>query len=237
MQQEFINTAAHELRNPIQVILGASSILISKKEGDIMQHKETINMINRNAKRLQRLTEDILDVAKIESKNLDLNKRRINLEDLVLNTINDFGSHIKHEGKENEISLDFALREKENAFFVYADIGRITQVIFNLLSNAIKFTEMGSIITTIIKDKCEHMDNNNPQELAVVSIKDTGKGIDPAIKGKLFEKFETKSEKGLGLGLYISRKIIEAHGGKIWAENNNDGNGATFSFSLPLDKQ
>jgi signal transduction histidine kinase len=237
MQQEFINTAAHELRNPIQVILGASSILISKKEGDIMQHKETINMINRNAKRLQRLTEDILDVAKIESKNFDLNKRRISLEDLVLNTINDFGSHIKYEGKENEIRLDFASREKENAFFVYADIGRITQVIFNLLSNAIKFTEKGSIITTIIKDKGEHMDNNNPQELAVVSIKDTGKGIDPAIKDKLFEKFETKSEKGLGLGLYISRKIIEAHGGKIWAENNKDGNGATFSFSLPLDKQ
>jgi signal transduction histidine kinase len=237
MQQEFINTAAHELRNPIHVILGASSILISKKEGDIIQHKETINMINRNAKRLQRLTEDILDVAKIESENLDLNKRRINLEDLVQNTINDFGSHIKHEGKENEISLDFAFREKENAFFVYADIGRITQVIFNLLSNAFKFTEMGSIITTIKKDRCEYIGNNNPQELAVVSIRDSGKGIDPAIKDKLFKKFETKSEKGLGLGLYISRKIIEAHGGKIWAENNNDGKGATFSFSLPLDKQ
>ncbi len=97
MQQEFINTAAHELRNPIQVILGASAILISKGEGDIMRHKETINMINRNAKRLQRLTEDILDVVKIESKNLDLNKRRINLEEMVLNTNNDFGSHIKHE--------------------------------------------------------------------------------------------------------------------------------------------
>ncbi len=87
------------------------------------------------------------------------------------------------------------------------------------------------------KDNDEHVSNNNHRELALVSIRDTGKGIDAAIEDKLFEKFETKSEKGIGLGLYISRKIIEAHGGKIWAENNKDGNGATFSFSLPLDKQ
>jgi len=237
MQQEFINIAAHELRNPIQSILGASAILISKEEGNIIQYKEIINMINRNAKRLQRLAEDILDVAKIDSQNLVLNKIRVNLEELVLNTIDDFRSHIKNEGKGNEIKVDFKSGQKENTFFVYIDIGRITQVIFNLLSNAIKFTEKGSITTTIKKDNDEHVSNNNNRELAVVSIRDTGKGIDASIEDKLFEKFETKSEKGIGLGLYISRKIIEAHGGKIWAENNKDGNGATFSFSLPLDKQ
>ncbi len=237
MQQEFINIAAHELRNPIQAILGASAILISKEEGNIIQYKEIINMINRNAKRLQRLAEDILDVAKIDSQNLVLNKIRVNLEELVLNTIDDFRSHIKNEGKGNEIKVDFKSGQKENTFFVSIDIGRITQVIFNLLSNAIKFTEKGSITTTIKKDNDEHVSNNNHRELALVSIRDTGKGIDAAIEDKLFEKFETKSEKGIGLGLYISRKIIEAHGGKIWAENNKDGNGATFSFSLPLDKQ
>ena len=119
-------------------------------------------------------------------------------------------------------------------FFVHADEGRIAQVISNLLSNAVKFTEEGSIT---VKMKKEKDDNAISHELIVVSIRDTGEGIDPDVKDKLFEKFETKSKKGIGLGLYISRKIIEAHDGRIWAENNSDGKGATFAFSLPTNKK
>jgi signal transduction histidine kinase len=234
LQKEFIDVAAHELRNPIQPILSLSDILQSKEEGDIKQYRELLNVINRSAKKLQRLTEDILDVSRIESQTLKLNKSQFNLNEVIIHTLADFKAQLKSTGKDNKINLEFVSKENEDTHFVHADQGRIAQVISNLLSNAIKLTEEGSIT---VKMKREKDDYNNSQEVIVVSIQDTGKGIDPAVKDKLFEKFETKSEKGIGLGLYISRKIIEAHGGRIWAENNPNGKGATFSFSLPIVKK
>jgi signal transduction histidine kinase len=233
MQKEFIDVAAHELRNPIQPILALSDILQSKEDGDIKQYRELLNVINRSAKKLQRLTEDILDVSKIESQTLKLNKNQFNLKDVTINTLVDFKTQLKSEDKDNKIKLDFVSKENEDTF-VYADLWRITQVLSNLLSNALKFTEEGSITVRMKREKDNNAANNNSHELVVVSIQDRGKGIDPAVKDKLFEKFETKSEKGIGLGLYISRKIIEAHGGRIWAENNSDEKGATFYFSLPI---
>ena len=248
MQREFINTAAHELRNPIQIILAASTIIQSKEDqeekkegggGNIKQFKEIVNIINRNAKRLQILSENILDVAKIESKKLVMNMTQFNLENIVKDIVNDFKDQIKIEGKGNRIKLEFMSKDKDYPFPICGDVGRITQVIFNLLSNSLKFTEEGSISVVIEKDGYASQginsnNNNNHSIFAVVCIRDTGAGIGSDVKHKLFEKFETKSESGIGLGLYISRKIIEAHGGKIWAENNKDGKGATFSFSLPL---
>ena len=234
MQRDFINVAAHELRTPIQPIIGLTDLLQCKKQGDITQYSQFIDIINRNAKRLQRLTEDILDVARIESESLPLRKVQFNLKELILNAITDYKSQIKKELKDNRVRLEFTSRTDNNDdIFVYGDVGRIIQVISNLLTNAIKFTEEGTITVKLEK----RMDNNNKKdqgEVVVVSVRDTGKGIDPAVKDKLFEKFATKSEKGMGLGLYLSRKIIEAHGGKIWAENNSDGKGATFYFSLPF---
>jgi signal transduction histidine kinase len=231
MQKEFIDIAAHELRTPIQPILSLSALLQSKEEGDIKQYRELLDVIHRSAKKLQTLTEAILDVSKIESHTLKLNKNQFNLKELILDTLADYKAELKSTGKDNKINLEFASKENEDPFFVHADQGRIVQVVSNLLSNAIKFTEEGSIT---VKMKREKDVNINSHELIVVSIQDTGKGIDPAVKDKLFEKFETKSEKGMGLGLYISRKIIEAHGGRIWAEDNANSKGATFSFSLPI---
>jgi signal transduction histidine kinase len=233
LQKEFIDVAAHELRNPIQPILSLSAILQSKEDGDIKQYRELLDVINRSAKKLKELTEAILDVSRIESQTLKLNKDQFNLNEVIIHTLADFKSQRKSEGKDSKINLEFVSKKNEDTF-VHADQGRITQVVSNLLSNAVKFTEEGSIT---VKMKREKVDNNNSHELIVVSIRDTGKGIDPAVKDKLFGKFETKSEKGIGLGLYISRKIIEAHGGKIWAENNPNGKGATFSFSLPIVKK
>ena len=235
MQQEFISIAAHELRNPIQPILGLSAILRSKAEGDIKQHRELLDIIYRSAKRLQQLTEDILDVARIESQTLNLNKSRFNLKEIILNAIADSKTQLKSEGKDNKVKLDFISKEEEDNF-LYGDPGRITQVISNFLSNAIKFTDEGAITVRMkrYKDNNNAINNNN-QRAIMVRVQDIGKGIDPTVKDRLFEKFSTKSEKGLGLGLYISRKIIEAHGGKIWAENNSDGKGATFAFSLPIN--
>jgi two-component system sensor histidine kinase VicK len=233
MQKEFINVAAHELRTPIQPILGLAEVLRSKKdegrreEDDKQKNDEELLLLDtiiRNAKRLQRLTEDILDVTKIESQSLQLNKEQFNLREMMLNAIADSNNQLK---KDSNIKLELVSKED---VFVKADKARLNQVIANLLSNAIKFTqEEGGIITI----RTEIMNSR-----ILVSIKDTGTGIDPEILPRLFTKFVTKPETGgTGLGLFISKSIIEAHGGRIWAENNANGEkGATFGFSLPISK-
>jgi signal transduction histidine kinase len=230
MQKEFINIAAHELRGPIQPILGLSEVLRSRTKNT--NEYEFLDAIIRSAKRLRHLTEDVLDVARIESKLLNLRKNHFDLKELILNTFADYTSQIIREGKDNKVKMELATKEGED-YNVYGDRERITQVISNLLNNAIKFTEEGTIIVKIEKSK-NNKNNNKEGVIVVVSIQDTGKGIDPTIRDKLFEKFATKSEKGMGLGLYLSRKIIEAHGGEIWGSNNTNGKGATFGFSLPL---
>jgi len=215
MQEEFINIAAHELRTPIQPLLFNSESL--KR---IMPDEERISIIIRNAKKLQTLANNILDITRIESQSLQLKKERVNLTEVLLHSIKDIKNQILDSGK---IKLVYDLKED---FFVEADKERITQVISNLLSNAIKFTKEGSISIT------EQMDDNKE---VVVNVHDTGSGIDPEIMPRLFTKFATKSDIGTGLGLFISKSIVEAHGGRIWAENNNDGKGgATFTLSLPL---
>jgi two-component system, OmpR family, sensor histidine kinase VicK len=232
MQKEFINIAAHELRTPIQPILGLSDVLVSKK-GDIEQYKELLDAIIRNAKRLQKLTEDILDVTKIESQSLQLKKQRINLNEVILGVIAEYENQIK---KINNVNLSFI--SKDDDTFVDADRLRLSQVFDNILNNAIKFTKGGSITIAIQKNEEYGRGNHNNinDDQVIVSIKDTGTGIDPEIAPRLFTKFATKSVTGTGLGLYISKSIVEAHGGKMWAENNADGKGATFAFNLPLSK-
>jgi len=219
MQREFINVAAHELRTPIQPILGLSEVLLNK-DGNIEQYHELLNTISRNAKRLQKLTENILDVSRIESQTLNLHKERVNINEKIRNVVKDIKSQI-HNPK-----LKIAFLESKDPIYVKADKTRLYQVIANLLGNAIKFTKQGSISVSV-----DVNDNNN--EL-VISIKDTGEGIHSDILPRLFTKFATRSEAGTGLGLFISKSIVEAHGGKMWAKNNPDGKGATFHFTLPL---
>jgi two-component system, OmpR family, sensor histidine kinase VicK len=225
MQEEFINIAAHELRTPIQPILSLSELLLSKK-GNIEQYEELLESINRNGKRLQRLAENILDVTKIESQSLQLKKEKFSLNDLILSIFTNYESHMK---KAEISNVKLTIVPKEDIVLVEGDKERLTQVFDNILSNAIKFTKEGTITVSIQRMK------ENDKEFGVVSIKDTGSGIDSEILPRLFTKFATKSETGTGLGLYISKRIIETHGGKIWAENNLQETGATFSFSLALD--
>ena len=219
-QKEFINVAAHELRTPIQPILGLSQLLLSKT-GSIEQYNELLYTINRNAKRLNRLSDDILDATKIESKSLELKKERFNLNHIIINAMDDIIL-----GK-NLVNKNVQLLYQPQDIELEADKGRMSQVISNLLSNAIKFTKKGTItITTKIEE-----------DAILISVKDTGTGIDPEILPELFSKFRTKSFSGAGLGLFISKSIVEAHGGKIWAENNSDGNGTTFTFTLPFNQK
>ena len=117
---------------------------------------------------------------------------------------------------------------------IEADKNRLSQVITNLISKSIKFIDRkGDIVISMDKRK-RNGAGNKKNDAVIFSIRDNGMGIDKEIMPKLFTKFATKSFQGTGLGLYISKSIIEAHGGQIWAENNSDGKGATFSFSLPL---
>jgi two-component system, OmpR family, sensor histidine kinase VicK len=223
MQKEFINIAAHELRTPIQPILSLSELLRSKISDNNDEQKELLDTIIRNAKRLQRLADDILDVTKIESQSLQLKKERFNITQMILNALADYRRNDTNKEEEKEkIKVVVAFKED---IFVEADRDRLNQVICNLISNAFKFTEEEGIVSITAEKK----DNQ-----ILISIKDSGAGIDQEILPILFSKFVSKSFSGTGLGLFISRNIIEAHGGKIWAENNLDGKGARFSFSLPL---
>jgi signal transduction histidine kinase len=276
LKDEFINIAAHELRAPIQPIVSLSDVVRSRRLRSISTRSspeivETkggsedgddvfLDIIARNAKRLQSLSENILDITKIESRTLKLNKEKFNINEKIRNVIDDIKS--KEEGQvEDKIAIIFHEQEVD-PIIVEADKLRIYQVISNLLVNAVKFTksricdnrshdnhsvqhdDAGTITVFTSRKKSNNVyekeDNNNNtsnyhNDEVIISIKDRGTGIDPAIQDKLFSKFITKSDSGSGLGLYISKGIVEAHGGKIWAENNADERGgATFAFSLPI---
>ena len=214
MQTEFINIAAHELRTPIMPILVNVELLTERLGSD----NEEIKIIVRNAKRLHRLTDNILSVTRIESKSLTLKKEIFDINELIKNIVKDEEANI-----ENNL-VNISIKNTNHQVNIEADRDRMSQVISNLLHNAIKFTKTGTI--KISSD----IQNTN----VVVSVKDNGPGIDHQIIPILFSKFTTKSDKGTGLGLYICKNIIEAHNGKIWAENGDDGGGATFSFSIPV---
>jgi signal transduction histidine kinase len=220
MQKEFINVAAHELRTPIMPILGDAQYIerqFNSEDPRIQIERDQISSLIRNAKRLDRLASDILDVTRIESKSLRLNKEKFNLKDMICSILSD----VKKYDSEGTQFPEIKYTPKD--VIVEADKGRLSQVLTNLLSNAVKFTENGTIT----------IDTSESDKEVIVSVRDTGTGIDPEIYQKLFSKFITKSDRGTGLGLFISKSIIESHGGRIWAENNLDGFGATFYFSLP----
>ena len=240
MQKDFINIAAHELRTPLTPILGYAELLETEQEQEQQEgmvaeigekdnnvKRNYIKAIIRNTKRLEELSELILDVTRIESKILKLNKERLNLDDVIIDAIDDLKIHSAKDPEKKD-NLKVRYEPKDGNIPIEADRNRMTQVISNLLNNAVKFTNEGTI--TI---KTERKDDR-----VFVSIKDTGRGIDAEIMPRLFSKFAAKSDTGTGLGLFISKSIIEAHGGTIHAENNKDGQrGATFTFSLPSSKQ
>jgi two-component system sensor histidine kinase VicK len=232
LQQQFINIAAHELRTPVQPIIMNSEALKRKSPDD-----ERIRIISRNATKLQKLTENLLDLTRIESKTLKLNKELFNLNDKIKDAIDDVihtkatlgGNGIRQaEPQPNTAStpLQIIFEPTEDPLIIDADMVRISQVVSNLLNNAITHTSRDIILVST--------KNEGLEKHVVVSVKDRGIGIAQGVFSLLFTKHPAKSSKGFGLGLYISKSIVEAHDGRIWAENNKDGKGATFSFSLPL---
>lgn len=241
---DLLSIAAHELRDPIQPVLGLAEMLQSRKDIHPEEQKEFLAIIVRNAKRLKDLTENILDLTRIERQSsLTLNKELVDIKDIIQRSISDIKSQlsgnqsIEIKIKDNSMK-GHSVGQDSDAVLVRADGSKLMQVISNLLSNAVKFTDVGEILITIETNVTtgDSTINTSSNKEVIVSIKDSGQGIDPSMMPRLFEKFATKSDKGtgLGLGLFISKNIITHHGGKIWADNNPEGKGATFAFSLPL---
>jgi two-component system sensor histidine kinase VicK len=218
MEKEFINLAAHELRTPSQSIVGYSEMLKVLPE----RNKQYEEAISRNAERLYSLVTNMLSIARIESQTMKLNRTIFDLNIKIDDVIKDISQQLELQTA-NKVGIEFKPIGKIN---ITADKDKIFQVFANLLNNALKFTNQGTIIIT-----AKQKEKTNQ---AVVMIKDSGPGIDPEIIPHLFTKFKAKSEKGLGLGLYISKNIIEAHHGKIEAYNNPNSKGATFVVTLPL---
>jgi two-component system, OmpR family, sensor histidine kinase VicK len=225
MQKEFINIASHEMKTPTQAIIAYTELLGQHPE----RRDQMIQAISRNALRLQRLTNDILDVTRIESQTLNLHKEQFNLGDLIRSIVEDHRRQTDQNKNNVRILHNIRLKKKNASLIVYADRGRLTQVLSNLLSNAIKFTLEKKEKRQVVSVSAS-MNNGD----VIVSVKDSGEGIHPDIFSRLFTKFTTKSFTGTGLGLFISKSIVEAHGGQIWAENNDNRKGATFTFSLPI---
>jgi two-component system, OmpR family, sensor histidine kinase VicK len=240
MQREFINIAAHELRTPAQSVLGYAELMRENaldKQAKIGESIEEIEAIYRNAVRLQKLTNDILDVSRIESQTLNLDKEVFDLNELMQRIVQDYKSHLlRHSNSISNTKSPVQLfgYTGDCELIIEADRDRINQSISNLINNAIKFTSQKGGIISI---KTEKRNDKGENQEVIIDVKDTGEGIHPEIIPRLFTKFASMSNSGTGLGLYISKSIVEAHGGRIWAENNSDGKGATFSFSLPITQR
>jgi signal transduction histidine kinase len=230
MQKEFMNVAAHELRTPIQPIVGLSHLLRYEKEYMKGKEQESLDVIIRNAERLQRLAENMLEASRIESQKLTLRKAKFKLNDLLFDIVQNYHAEgMNATSSEKDISV---LYESPNENIVIeADKERISQVIRNIIANAIEFTNEGNVLVSLRRQQ-----GNEGREVAIVEVTDCGSGIDPAIIPIIFEKFVTRSEKGTGLGLFVSKNIIQAHEGRIWVQNNREGEkGATFCFTLPCN--
>lgn len=229
MKDEFLQMATHELNTPITVIQGKLSMAIDENMCNLDEkQKEFLEPVLVDTKRLSNLSKDILDVARIDQHRLKINVAEADLDALIDSIVSDF----KNEAKERGNSIEY-IKSNEKLPRISFDQSKIGEVISNLLNNANKFTENGQItIKSIIRE-----------DRVIVSVSDTGIGIEKEAQDHLFEKFyqvgrfdseSPQEQQGSGLGLYISKNIIEIHGGKIWFESNKD-RGSTFYFSLPLE--
>ena len=242
MQKEFIELVAHELRTPITPIIGLTERVRDQLTDN--NQIELLDVVINDSKKLQILTEKILDVTRIEGKLFKLQKGKFSLNQLILDVVKGFEDNFKDKDKSNQIKFEYDNSFKKENYWITADKTKIGQVITNLVENSIKFVldervdkKKQGIIAITIEKKILLNDtdgHNSKKSFVIVSIKDNGTGIDEEILPKLFTKFASKSNGGTGLGLYLSKNIVEDHSGKIWADNNKDSEGATFSFSVPL---
>ncbi len=235
MQKEYIDIIVHELRSPIQPIIGLTEYVKEKLKDK--KQIELLDSVIASGQKLNMLTEGILEVSRIEDHLFSLKEVKFNLTDLLLNIIRIFEKILER----NKQNIKFNLVGFNKLYIILGDRNRLEQVISNLIRNSIKsilriYHGMDGGMVSIKMEKKKLLSNVKSKQkgdIVNIIIEDNGEGIDPTILPKLFTKF-TKSSDGNGLGLYISKKIVEAHGGKIWAGNLRNGKGAKITFSLPL---
>jgi nitrogen-specific signal transduction histidine kinase len=225
-QRQFLNIAAHELRNPIQPILGLAEVMLSNKNLNVIQQEELLRIIINNAKKLHFLTNNLLDIARIDENLFTLDLQELDIVKLSDEAIKEIKSQITDK------KIKIILKSNDDSIDIIGDKIRLNQVYLNLINNSIKYTNEGDIIVSIKRTSNNAKNKKDNNDDVLIQIIDKGLGIPPAIMQKLFLKFTKGSKTGTGLGLFICKNIVEGHGGKIWAENNVD-KGATFSFTIP----
>ncbi len=249
LQNDFINIASHELRTPVQSIMGFTEILL-KDLGDTQNHKKHVDAIRRNANRIKELVNRLIDVTQIDNKLLILRTETFDFKALISEVIKDQSRKRNEKSTSTRITLrcmyrydsewrHLTGRSNQDPVLITGDRIRLSQVMMNLLDNAYEAISLakdnnGTIMIKIEKIFQQMSTTNKPQQWLLVSIADSGSGIQPEMIRRLFTKFTTNTSNGIGLGLYFSKEIIKEHSGKIWAKNNESGIGSTISFRLPL---
>lgn len=220
MKDEFLEMTSHELKTPISSISGFIELMNDEKLGSLTdQQKEALEIMPHNIIRLKGSINKMLDITRLESLGMELNLKKVQITNIIRDLVNAF----KTVAKTKNITLTTSLPKLPE---VYADKEELEKVISDLIDNAIKYTDKGSVIVEAKQDKGN----------IIVKVKDTGKGLRKKDKEQLFTKFfqADHTKPGSGLGLTICKKIIEKHGGKVWAKSKGAGKGSTFSFTLPV---
>jgi signal transduction histidine kinase len=228
LKSSFLANMSHELRTPLNSILGFTDVMLEELDGPLTPNMDNdLKLIQKNGKHLLHLINDVLDMAKIESGKMNLIIEKFNLNE----TIEDVMSLTSSLANEKGVALSLETESDQNVF-IRADHTRLRQVLINLVNNGIKFTEKGGVSVRVT-----HQDND-----VLISVKDTGLGIPIDHLESIFQEFTqvdsttTRKAGGTGLGLPISRRLIEMHGGKLWAESSGEnGNGTTFHVLLPIE--
>ncbi|MCC6179393.1 MAG: PAS domain S-box protein [Chloroflexi bacterium] len=218
MQHEFISIVTHELRNPLAALKGYAQLTRRRERYD----ERLIDMIVNQARQLERLIDDLQDVSRLDARRLAMERREINLVELARTSV----EQAQAQTTEHQIRLATPAAPIVGNW----DPDRLRQILHNLLSNAVKYSPDGGEIVVQVEAQ---------RDDARVSIADRGLGIAPERMGQLFNRFyrvgtSARRVHGLGLGLHITRELVEAHGGRIWVESAGEGQGSTFRFTLPL---
>lgn len=223
-KDQFLAAVGHELRSPLNAIMGWTQILLERRQKFEPQAQRALEVIERNAKMQAKLIEDLLDVSRVVSGKLHLERVRLDLCEIARSSVASLLPQVSARGIELRLQAGEALH-------VYGDAQRLQQVLLNLLGNASKFTPKGGIVEVAVQ---------RVGTRARVTVSDTGQGIEPELLPRLFQLFRQgrqrsdRSAAGLGLGLSISKHLLDLHEGSIWAESDGPGRGATFVFELPL---
>ena len=227
-KSDFLANMSHELRTPLNAVIGFSEVLRDAYFGELNEKQsDYVNDILESGKHLLSLINDILDLSKVEAGKMELKLSQVNIKDLIGNSL----VMIKEKAHNHGVGLDLKIPEEMSDLEIQADERKLKQIMFNLLSNAIKFTPDGGVITVQADQKSEEL---------IVSVEDTGAGISPENQEKIFDEFyQIKGDMkdktpGTGLGLPLTKRFVEMHGGRIWVESEGEGKGSIFSFVIPL---